>query len=180
MARVAARVAQIQQDHLLDVQNLVARGGIRVMELKWIDGYDLGRLLTPGMLRLARKRAGDERWAYLDDVIVTARALQPQLQPGIAVLRSGLSALSARHHEGIVLGDVKPSNLMLERSGNARLIDIGAACARGRPLARRPTPRPRSWRGRWARNDRADAGKASFDRNPWGTRPRTSTHRGGS
>ena len=42
MARVAARVAQIQQDHLLDVRNFVARGGIRVMEMEWIDGYDLG------------------------------------------------------------------------------------------------------------------------------------------
>ena len=104
-------------------------------------------------------RSGDERWAYLNDVIVTAGALQPRLKPGIAiaVLRDGLSAPSARHREGIVHGDVEPSNIMLERTGNAKLIDIGAAFARGRPLARRPTSRPRSWRGRWARNDRADA-----------------------
>jgi hypothetical protein len=45
------------------------------MEMEWIDGYDLGRLLTPGMLRLARERAGDERWAYLNGVIVTAGAI---------------------------------------------------------------------------------------------------------
>ena len=63
MARVAARVAQIQQDQLSDVQDFVALRGIRMMELKWIDWYELGRLLTPGMLRLARKRAGDERGA---------------------------------------------------------------------------------------------------------------------
>ena len=54
-------------------------GGIRMMELKWIDRYDLGRLLPPGMLLLARKRAGDDRRAYLNGVIVTAGALQPRL-----------------------------------------------------------------------------------------------------
>jgi hypothetical protein len=35
-------------------------------------------------------------------------------------------------------------------------------------------------RGRWARNDRADAGKASFDRNRWELVPGTLTHRVGA
>ncbi len=43
---VAARVAQIQQDNLLDVHNFVDRNRIRMMEMEWVDGYDLGRLLT--------------------------------------------------------------------------------------------------------------------------------------
>jgi hypothetical protein len=30
-------------------------------------------------------RSGDEHWAYLNDVIVTAGALQPRLKPGIAM-----------------------------------------------------------------------------------------------
>ena len=129
MARVAARVAQIQQDNLLDVQNFVSPGGIRVMEMEWIDGYDLRRLLTPGMLSRARERVGPVRWAYLNDVIVTAGTVQPRLKPGIAiaVLRDCLAALSALHREGIVHGDVKPSNIMLKRTGNAKLVDIGAA-----------------------------------------------------
>jgi eukaryotic-like serine/threonine-protein kinase len=129
MARVAARVAQIQQDHLLDVQNFVAPNGIRVMEMEWIDGYDLRRLLTPGILSRARKRVGPARWAYLNDVIVTAGTVQPRLKPGIAiaVLRDCLAALSALHREGIVHGDVKPSNIMLKRTGNAKLVDIGSA-----------------------------------------------------
>ncbi len=46
IAEVAARVAQIQQDNLLDVHNFVDRNRIRIMEMEWIDGYDLSRLLT--------------------------------------------------------------------------------------------------------------------------------------
>jgi serine/threonine protein kinase len=129
MARVAARVAQIQQDNLLDVQNFVEQDGIRVMEMEWIDGYDLRRLLTPGILSRAQERVGPDRWAYLNDVIVTAGAVQPRLKPGIAiaVLRECLVALSALHREGIVHGDIKPSNIMLKRTGNAKLVDIGSA-----------------------------------------------------
>jgi serine/threonine-protein kinase len=63
-------------------------------------------------------RSGDERGAYLNDVIVTDGALQPWLKPGIAiaVLRDGLSAPSALHREGIVHGAVKPSNIRLTRT----------------------------------------------------------------
>ena len=129
MSRVAARVAQIQQDHLLSVQNFVAPGGIRVMEMEWIDGQDLRHLLTPEMLQKLRGKVGPVRWAYLNDVIVTAGPSQPRLKPGIAIaiLRDCLAALSALHRQGIIHGDIKPSNIMLKRTGTAKLIDIGAA-----------------------------------------------------
>src|SRR6266404_1701731 len=54
IAEVAVRVAQIQQDNLLDVHNFVDRNRIRLMEMEWIDGYDLGRLLTHSTLELTR------------------------------------------------------------------------------------------------------------------------------
>ena len=129
MARVAAQVARIQQDHLCDVHNFISPGGVRVLEMEWVDGCDLQRLLTPAMLVRARERVGDDRWAYLNDVIVTAGTVHPRLKPGIAiaVLRDCLAALSALHRGGIVHGDVKPSNIMLKRTGTAKLIDIGAA-----------------------------------------------------
>jgi serine/threonine-protein kinase len=129
MAQVAVRVALIQQDNLIDVHNLIERDGLRLMEMEWVDGYDLQRLLSPEMLERSRGRVTPDRWEYLNDVIVTAGATQPRFKPGvaIAVLRDGLAALSALHREGIVHGDIKPANVMLKRTGNAKLIDIGSA-----------------------------------------------------
>ena len=139
MAQVAMRVAQIQQDNLVDVQNFVEVNRIRVLEMEWVDGYDLHRLLTNEMMEHVREKVSAERLEYLDDVIFTAGITQPRLKPGvaIAVLRDCLSALSALHREGVVHGDIKPSNIMLKRTGNAKLIDIGSAYEWGRGASAR-------------------------------------------
>src|SRR3972149_5214867 len=139
MAQVAGRVSQIQQDNLLDVHNWVERDRIRMMEMEWVDGFDLGRLLTRKMLELVNNRVSNKRWSYINEVIVTEGPLQPRLKPGIAmaVVRDCLAALAALHREGIVHGDVKPSNIMLKRTGNAKIIDIGSALGRRRPPPQR-------------------------------------------
>jgi len=49
------------------VHNFIEHNRIRLMEMEWVDGYDLQRLLTPAMLQRARERVGDERWDYLND-----------------------------------------------------------------------------------------------------------------
>lgn len=143
IARVAARVAQIQQDNLIDVHNFVDRNRIRLMEMEWIDGFDLCRLLTADVLARVKDRVSNRRWEYLNNVIVTAGPQQPRLKPGIAiaVLRDCLAALAALHRQGILHGDLKPSNIMLKRTGNAKIIDIGAACEiDDAPLRRSCTP----------------------------------------
>ena len=143
IAQVAGRVAQIQQDNLLDVQNFVERNRIRMMEMEWIDGYDLQRLLTPGMLDRVQNRVSQRRWVYINNVIVTAGPIQPRLKPGIAVAiaRECLAALAALHREEIIHGDLKPSNIMLKRTGNAKIIDIGSAIdLNDMPVQRTCTP----------------------------------------
>ena len=129
IARVAAHVAQIQQDNLLDVHNWVDRHRIRLMEMEWIDGYDLARLLTRDMLERVQERVSNRRWRYINSVVATTGPVQPRLKPGIAIaiIRDCLAALAALHREGIVHGDLKPSNIMLKRTGNAKIIDIGSA-----------------------------------------------------
>jgi eukaryotic-like serine/threonine-protein kinase len=129
MTEVAGRIASIQQDNLIDIHNVTEQNRVRLLEMEWIDGYDLQRLLSSRMLKRARERVTEDRWDYINDVIVTAGETQPRLKPGVAIalLRDALAALSALHHEGVAHGDIKPSNLMLKRTGNAKLIDIGSA-----------------------------------------------------
>ena len=129
MGRVAAHAAQIQQENLLYVQNWVEQGGIRVMLMEWVEGVDLRGLLTSATIDQLRSRIGEERWNYLNQVVITAGPEQPRLQAGIAiaVIRDCLAALSALHRAGIVHGDLKPANIMLKRTGNAKIIDIGSA-----------------------------------------------------
>jgi serine/threonine-protein kinase len=139
VARTAARVALIQHDHLLAVHDFLEQDGVRVMEMEWVDGHDLRTLLTGRLLDQARERVGPERWRYLNDVVVAEGPAQPRLKPGVAiqVLRQCLSALAAMHREGIVHGDLKPSNVMLKRTGSAKVIDIGSAVELNQAAARR-------------------------------------------
>ena len=129
IAHVAAHVAQIQQDNLLDVHNWVDHHRIRSMEMEWVDGFDLRRLLTRRMLQWVYQRVSTRRWNYINQVLVTGGPLQPRLKPGIAiaVIRDCLAALAALHREGVVHADLKPSNIMLKRTGNAKIVDIGSA-----------------------------------------------------
>jgi eukaryotic-like serine/threonine-protein kinase len=122
-------VALIQHDNLLDVQNFVDRNRIRMMVMEWIDGYDLKRLLVPSMLSRIEARVSMRRWEYINRVVVTAGPCQPRLKAGVAVaiVRECLGAIGALHREGIVHGDIKPANVMLKCTGNAKIIDIGSA-----------------------------------------------------
>jgi serine/threonine-protein kinase len=139
IAGIAARVALIQHDNLLDVHNFIEQDGIRIMEMEWVDGFDMRSLLTPRMLELTRERLPAPRWQYVNNVIITAGPAQPRLKPGVAiqVLRECLAGLAALHREGIVHGDLKPSNIMLKRTGNAKVIDIGSAMDLRSPAGRR-------------------------------------------
>jgi serine/threonine-protein kinase len=127
--RVAAKVARIQHDNLLVVQDFLDRERIRMMVMEWIEGFDLRRLLTPAMLGRMEARFSKKRWEYVNRVLVTRGEVQPRFKPGIAVaiVRDCLAALAALHRAGIVHADVKPANIMLKRSGRAKIIDIGSA-----------------------------------------------------
>jgi len=132
MARIAAvgsRAAQIQQHNLLEIHNFLDSNGIRVLVMEWVDGYDLQLLSTPGMVECIHPHVSQQRWDYINEVIVTKGPQQPRFKPGVAVaiVRDCLAALAALHRHGVVHADVKPSNIMLKRTGSAKLIDIGSA-----------------------------------------------------
>jgi len=129
LGQVTSRVARIQQDNLIDVHNFIRRGGIRILEMEWVDGYDLQCLLRPTILERVRHSVSDDRWGYINNVIVTEGKHQPRLKPGIAVaiLRGCFAALAALHRDGVIHSDLKPSNIMLKRTGSVKIIDVGSA-----------------------------------------------------
>jgi eukaryotic-like serine/threonine-protein kinase len=129
VGRVATRVAGIQRDNVVDIHDFIDQAGIGVMEMEWLDGFDLRAVLDRSMLDRTRQRLMPERWQYVERVILTAGPTQTRLKPGvaIAVLRDCLEGLAALHKEGIVHGDLKPGNVQLTRAGTAKLIDIGSA-----------------------------------------------------
>jgi len=139
IGQVSTKVARIQHDNLLQVHNFLERDYIRMMVMEWVEGYDLRALLTPRMLLRFRERASQKRWDELNQVLVTQGPLQPMFKPGVAVaiVRACLEALAALHRIGIVHGDIKPANIMLKRSGHAKIIDIGSAFDIERPPVRR-------------------------------------------
>jgi eukaryotic-like serine/threonine-protein kinase len=129
IASVAARVARIQQDNLVDVHNFIKHRGIRLLEMEWVDGYDLQRLCRPALLDRIDATVARGRWEHINTFTVTYGKENLRLKPGIAVavLRGCLAAVAALHREGIVHSDLKPSNIMLKRTGSTKIIDVGSA-----------------------------------------------------
>ena len=129
VASIAARIALIQHDNLLDVQNFFERDRIRIMMMEWVDGYDLRQLMAPRCLQLLDGRVSARRWQYINEVIITEGPEQSRFKAGVAlaIVRECLAGLGSLHREGIVHGDIKPANIMLKRSGHAKLIDMGSA-----------------------------------------------------
>jgi eukaryotic-like serine/threonine-protein kinase len=143
VATTAARIAMIQHDNLLNIQNFFERQGIRIMMMEWVDGYDLRQLVRPESLQLLHGRVNSRRLQYIHEVILTDGPQQSRFKAGVAVaiVRECLAALAALHREGIVHADIKPSNIMLKRSGHVKLIDMGSAIDfRNPPKERDCTP----------------------------------------
>lgn len=129
IASVACEVARIQHDNLVDVHDVVRFDGIHAMEMEWVDGYDLRALLTPAALQYVREHVTQRRWEKLNAMVITEGSSQPRVKPALAlaIIRECLRGLSALHRDRIVHNDLKPSNIMLKRSGNVKLIDFGGA-----------------------------------------------------
>jgi serine/threonine-protein kinase len=129
VAAVAASVASVQHENLVAVHDFTSHQGVRVMLMEWVDGLDLRQVLTKETLALTRERLVPDHLRFVESVVLTDGPEQPRLQPGVAihVLRDCLAALAALHRDGITHGDLKPSNVMLKRTGLAKVVDIGSA-----------------------------------------------------
>lgn len=129
LARVGMRLAKIQQDHLLDIHNLMMSDGIEMMVMEWVEGYDLSYLMKPDVFERLKHDVPRETWEYINDVIATRQGSGVRIKPGvaIAILRDCLSGVAALHENQIVHADLKPSNIMVKLTGNSKIIDFGSA-----------------------------------------------------
>ena len=129
LASVAGRVARIQQDNLVDVHNFIKHRGIRLLEMEWVDGYDLQRLCRPVLLDRIDGTVARERWEHINKFTVTYGKARAASETGhcrrhVARLPGGGGGPAPRGNRP---RDLKPSNIMLKRTGSTKIIDVGSA-----------------------------------------------------
>ena len=133
IADVATSVSQIRHRNLLGINHFLNRDRIRVMIMEWVQGYDLRRLLTSRCYGIVKQRVSRKMWEVYNEQLVTCGPVQPRFraQVTLMIMKEIVESLVALHDEGIIHGDIKPSNIMLNRAGSAKLIDIGSAVRQG-------------------------------------------------
>jgi hypothetical protein len=95
----AARLAQLDDPHVVQVYGFVEEPGMAYLVEEWIDGATLSEVLAAG-----------------------GRLSAPQ---ALGVVRGSLLGLAHAHSRGIVHGDVSASNILVDVEGTSRLIDFG-------------------------------------------------------
>lgn len=146
LASVAMEVSKIQQDHILDIYNVIEYEGILVLATEWVDGTDLRQLLAPTVLTNLKQTVAKDRWEYINDVVMTDAGFQSRMMPSVVlgILRECLAGLSALHRQNVIHADMKPANVMVKQTGNSKIIDLGSSFSTDAP-PRRPT-----WTWRYA------------------------------
>lgn len=146
LASVAMEVSKIQQDHILDIYNVIEYEGILVLATEWVDGTDLRQLLAPTVLTNLKQTVAKDRWEYINDVVMTDAGFQSRMMPSVVlgILRECLAGLSALHRQNVIHADMKPANVMVKQTGNSKIIDLGSSFSMDAP-PRRPT-----WTWRYA------------------------------
>ena len=132
IAHQGQKISEIQQDNLVNIRDFVALEDTRVMVMEWVDGLDLRQLLDTKLYRESQARVAKADWDRLTDVLVSPGEDHCMLRPAAAVdiLRGCLAGLSSLHHHEIIHSDLKPSNIMIKRTGTKKLIDMDSSCDR--------------------------------------------------
>ena len=98
----ALRIRLLKNEHIIGVQDFFEENGTAYYVMDYVDGENLAERLK----KTGRPMTEQE-----------VRGILPQI----------LDALKAVHDAGIWHLDLKPANIMLDKSGNVKLIDFGAS-----------------------------------------------------
>jgi len=100
---------QVTHKNVVRIHDLGEIDGIKYITMSYVDGEDLATLLKrEGMLPV------------------------PTV---MRIARSVVSGLREAHQAGVVHRDLKPANIMIERSGDALIMDFGIARSAGGPVS---------------------------------------------
>ena len=132
MGRIAVQISRLQSVH---TPHLVGRdayeeaNGIGYSQMEAIDGLDLHRMLGSWHLAITRDRSTEHEWNRYTDVIFRIADGRVSIQPGLVIhiMRQIVRGLEVLHAQGFVHCDIKPSNVMVDQLGNAKIIDYGRA-----------------------------------------------------
>jgi len=101
----AQAIAQLEHPHIVRLYRYGEARGLLYMVLQYIEGLSLDQILA----------------AYRED----GEYIEPE--EASRIIREMSSALDYAHSKGVIHRDVKPSNIILNRQGNAILVDFGLA-----------------------------------------------------
>ncbi len=140
MGRIASQVSRLQPTHH---ENLIACdiydecNGVGFIQMNAVDGIDLQYFLSSTHLAITRSQCSDDEWRHFMSVLFRLQGKQMLFTPGIAVhiLREVLSGLEQLHDAGFLHGDIKPSNIMVDRNGGVRSVDFGRATLIGERIS---------------------------------------------
>jgi len=132
MGRIAVQISRLQSvntPHLVGRDAYEEANGIGYSQMEAIDGLDLRRMLGSWHLAITRDRSTENEWKRFSDVIFRIADGRVAIQPGVVIhiMRQILRGLEVLHTQGFVHCDIKPSNVMVDRLGNAKIIDYGRA-----------------------------------------------------
>lgn len=101
----AQAIAKLEHPHIVRLYRYGEVEGLLYMAMQFVEGSDLGTVLT----------------SYRQD----GEFIEPQ--DAIRIIRQVCQALDYAHSKGVIHRDVKPSNIMLDKQGQAYLTDFGLA-----------------------------------------------------
>jgi serine/threonine protein kinase len=132
MGRIAGQTSKLQlvkSPILVSPEIYEESNGIGYIQMEVVDGCSLRSLLDGEHLNVVRSRSTPAEWARFTDAIFRMDGGKLRIQPGVAlyIMRQILRGLETLHEMGFVHCDVKPANVMIDRLGYVKLIDLGRA-----------------------------------------------------